>query len=996
MKKAIIIVGAIFILLLVSLVALPFIFKDKIIARIDKEIANSINATVYYDLDQISLSVFKRFPNISATVGQFGIVGNEPFQADTLIHLDELQVDFNLRSVLFGDIPSLTGIHLNGGSLYVKVLEDGRANYDITYPSEEVTEPSNFQIAIDLLEVNDFDLVHDDRSLDFLMVLGQIQASGKGNFTADVYDLPLEMQALIGELAYGGTSYLSKKNFKGSTILQVDMGKMRFSFADGEFGINDFLFGLEGFIAMPTDDIEFDLAFGGKNNTFKSILSLVPGMYTESFANLKTSGTMDFNGKFKGIYNDTSFPAFDIALLVKDGMFQYPDLPRPVSDVNVDLQIKNETSNLENTSVNIPVFNLKFGNNPISGKFLLGNLVSYPMEGNLKGKLDLGELTSIFPVEGMTLKGILDVNAEAKGSYDANNQTMPAISANLNLSNGFVQNTDYPAALEALQVKALISNPSGNMKDFLVDLSQFGFKLENEQIDGRLKITDFDGLNWDGAVKGAVDLGKMLAIFPIENTTMSGKIGADIQTKGSYKDVEAAQYNKLDTRGNMSISNFAYTSADLPQGIKINAAQADFTPERISLTQFDSQIGKSPLQASGFLSNYMNYLLQDDQTLKGQLSLNSSRFDVNEWMTESASTDSEALTVIELPTNIDFSMSVAAAEVIYDNLNLKEVKGNMTLRDGVLRFSEASMSALGGRIIMNGSYDPRDVTAPKFDFGMNLANLSIPQAFQAFNTVKAFAPIAQHMTGNFNTNLSFSGKLGQDMMPVLSSIFANGLVKVSEASYQNSNLVQGITSLTRLNDTNTLQLRDLNIPIDIQNGILEVKPFNVKLWDYQANIQGSTGFDGSINYLINMQVPAGKFGAQANALLAGISGGQADENTMIPVALNLGGTYASPKVGLAGGNSIETLLANSLKARVSSETANIQQQVTDQFKATEDSIKRELKLKADMVQDSLQKEAEKKLNVTKDKAVEEGKKLIRGLLNPKQPAKPDTTKNDGA
>lgn len=994
MKKAIIIVGSIFLLVLVSLVALPFLFKDKIIARIDKEIANSINAQVYYDLDQISLSVFKRFPNISATVGQFGIVGNEPFQADTLIHLDELQVDFNLRSVLFGDIPSLTGIHLHGGSLYVKVLEDGRANYDITYPSEEVTEPSNFQMEIDLIEVNDFDLVYDDRSLDFLMVLGQIQASGKGDFTADVYDLPLEMQALVGEMVFEGTNYLSNKNFKGSTILQVDMGNMKFSFAEGEFGLNDFLFGLEGFIAMPTDDIEFDLTFAGKDNTFKSILSLVPGMYTESFADLKTSGTMDFNGKFKGIYNDASFPSFDIALLVKDGMFQYPDLPRPVSDVNVDLRVKNETNNLDNTSVNIPVFNLKFGNNPISGKFLLGNLVSYPMEGNLKGKLDLDELTSIFPVEGMTVRGILDVNAEAKGSYNSTNQTMPAISANLNLSNGFVKNAEYPTALEALQVKALVSNPSGRMPDFVVDLSQFSFQLENEQIDGRLKITDFDAMNWDGAVKGTIDLGKMLAIFPIENTTMSGKIAADIQTKGSYKDVEAAQYNKLDTRGNMSISNFAYTSADLPQGIKINSAKADFTPERINLTQFDSQVGQSPLQASGFLSNYMNYLLQENQTLKGQLSLNSSRFNVNEWMTESSSSDTAALTVIELPTNIDFSMSVAAAEVIYDNLNLKDVKGNMTLREGVLRFSEASMSALGGRIVMNGSYDPRDVTAPKFDFGLNLVNLSIPQAFQSLNTVKAFAPVAQHLTGNFNTNLNFSGKLGQDMMPILSSIFANGLVKVSETSLQNSNLVQGITSLTKLNDTNTLQLRDLNIPIDIQNGILEVKPFNVKLWDYQANIQGSTGFDGSINYLINMQVPAGKFGAQANALLASISGTQANENTMIPVALNLGGTYASPKVGLAGGNSIETLLANSLKSRVSSETANIQQQVTEQFKATEDSIKRELKLKADMVQDSLQKEAEKKLNVTKDKAVEEGKKLIRGLLNPKQPAKPDTTKKN--
>jgi hypothetical protein len=175
----------------------------------------------------------------------------------------------------------------------------------------------------------------------------------------------------------------------------------------------------------------------------------------------------------------------------------------------------------------------------------------------------------------------------------------------------------------------------------------------------------------------------------------------------------------------------------------------------------------------------MNYFLKENETLKGQLSLNSSRFNVNEWMTESSTPDTTALTVIELPKNIDFSMSVAAAEVVYDNLSLKDVKGNMLLRNGILSFSDASMQTLGGQMTLNGSYDPTDLTQPKFDFDFNLANLSIQQAFQSFNTIKAFAPIAQHLTGNFNSTLAFSGKLGQDMMPILSSLDGKRIVKSS-------------------------------------------------------------------------------------------------------------------------------------------------------------------------------------------------------------------------
>jgi hypothetical protein len=286
------------------------------------------------------------------------------------------------------------------------------------------------------------------------------------------------------------------------------------------------------------------------------------------------------------------------------------------------------------------------------------------------------------------------------------------------------------------------------------------------------------------------------------------------------------------------------------------------------------------------------------------------------------------------------------------------------------------------------------LAAPKFDFNLNLSNLSIPLAFESFNTVKAFAPIAQHLTGNFNSNLNFSGILGQDMMPVLSSLDGKGLLKVAEASYQNSPLLQGITSLTKLNDTNTLQLRNISIPIEIHTGVMDVRPFDVRLWDYQANIQGSTGFDGRINYLINMQVPAGKFGAQANALLATISGTGANESTIIPVAINLGGTYNSPNIGLAGGNSIENLLTTALKSRVTAESENIQEQVTQQFKAAEDSIKKEIQLKAEMVQDSVKKEAEKKVEETKEKVVEEAKSTLKGLLGRKIQTKPDTTKKD--
>jgi hypothetical protein len=996
MKKTVLILSGIIGFLLISALALPFIFKNKIAARIDQEISKSINAQVIYDLDNISLSFFRRFPNISAGVEDFKIVGNAPFEGDTLLALNELQIDFNLKSVLFDEYPTLTGIHLNGGSLYVKVLEDGRANYDITYPSEDENsaEESNLKIAANLIEVNNLNFVYDDRELDYFMALGGLKASGSGEFTSTVYALPLELSTTIADISYEGISYLSNKDFKGNALVQVDMDKMKFSFDEGNFQLNDFPFDLKGYVAMPTDDIELDLAFDGKENSFKSLLSLVPGIYTESFSSLETSGTMAFQGFVKGIYNDEKFPAFDIGMTISDGMFKYPDLPLPVKNINLDFRAKNETSNLDNTSISIPTLKLDFGSNPISGKFFLQDLISYTMDGTLKGELNLEELTTIFPIEGLALKGNLALDASAKGRYDSVAKVTPAIDAKLLLTNGYAKSADYPAPIEQMNINASIQNQSGNMSDFLVDLSQFGFVLEEEKISGKLKIRNFDQLIWDGEIIGAVDLKKILAIFPMEGLQMEGKIQADLKTKGSYAAIEAKKYNQLETRGALGVDQFIFSSTDVPQGVEISKARATFSPEQIDLTEFESILGQSPVQASGTLSNYMNYFLTDEGTLQGQLTVKSPRFNANEWMTEGATTDTtSSLSVIELPKNVDFTMAATADEVLYEKMTLKNIKGKILLREGVLTFSDASMTTLGGTIGLNGSYDPRDLSNPKFDFDLSIADLSIAESFIAFNTIKAFAPIAQNLSGRFNTNINLSGILGQDMMPILSSLDGKGLLKVAETALKDSKILEGITSLTRLKDVNTLQLKNISIPISIENGVMDVRPFDVKLWDYQANIQGSAGFDGSLNYLINMLVPAGKFGAQANAILVTISGTQVDENSMIPLALNLTGNYNSPKIALAGGNSMEALLSNALKARISGETQALQSKATEQFNAAQDSIKQELKLKAELIQDSVKKELQQQVSGSKDKAVEEAKKLLKGFLpKTKAPAKPDTTR----
>jgi hypothetical protein len=110
------------VLFLAAAFALPIIFKDDILAAVDKAIDKSVNAKVYYDTDKFDLTLFKNFPNVTVAMGDFGVVGIDEFAGDTLADIHSFDLVFNLKSLIFDDQPRISGIHLEQTRIYVKVL----------------------------------------------------------------------------------------------------------------------------------------------------------------------------------------------------------------------------------------------------------------------------------------------------------------------------------------------------------------------------------------------------------------------------------------------------------------------------------------------------------------------------------------------------------------------------------------------------------------------------------------------------------------------------------------------------------------------------------------------------------------------------------------------------------------------------------------------------------------------------------------------------------
>ncbi|WP_128547945.1 AsmA-like C-terminal region-containing protein [Larkinella soli] len=923
MKKAGIITASVLGVLLLAAWVIPTFFRDKIIARLQQEINNRVNAQVHFRPDGVSLSLLRHFPNLTIQFDTLSIVGHAPFNGDTLIGTRSLEATINLMSAVSGDRIRVKGLYLDQPRILVKVLPDGRANYDI-YKVVESDEPqvadtsdAAFTVDIDEWSVQNGLIRYEDQTLPLTVRLAGVDHTGSGSLSAELTDMALKTRAEALTLAYDGTEYVSEKKIDSDMKLRADLEHGKYTFTDNRIRFNDLPLELNGSIttgtSAPADtSIGFDLTYRVPDNDFKNLLSVLPGIYSERFKDIRADGTVRFDGHVKGLYNGTQMPAFLLNAVVKNGRFRYPDLPSAVEGIGLDLQVSNTTDQLVNTVVNLKNLVARLGSHPIRGRVLLRGLKRSVVDADVAARLDLQDLTRLFPIDSLTLRGLYELNLKAKGTYDKAAGLFPVVNALMRLQNGYAKSLKFPEPLEGINALATVTNRTGRLTDSRIDIGDLRLKLAGDPFQAKGWIQNFADYTFDLAAKGRLDLTKLTRIFPVEGTRLAGLIDADIQAKGRLSDAKAKRYERLPTSGTLAVRNLKYEGEALPQGLTLASANMNMAPGKLTIRQAEGTLGSSRFTADGSLTNYIPFLLEDDQPLEGTMNVRANRLNVNEWMTDEPSAPKTGSpSVVEIPRNIRFTLNTTLGQALYDEMPLNDIRGQVEVADGAVRMKSVTFNSLGGRFITNGLYDSKDIRRPRFAFDVDIANADVNQAYKHLTLAKIVFPLAQYVFGKFSSKFNVDGRLEPNMMPDLNSLTGNALVKVVQATLKNNPLLEKIAEKTNLKDFRNPNFKDMLMKVEVKNGFVSVRPFDVKVGDYLVNVSGSNSLEGHLNYILKMDVPTGKAGIQFASRFASLTGRPLEGVDRAKIDFALGGSYQKPQVRF-----LASTTANQLKNTV--------------------------------------------------------------------------------
>lgn len=418
------------VVLLAALIVAPSLLSGKV-AQIVKTEANAM-LQAKLDFEQLHISLLRHFPNASLDLKGMTLVGVDRFEGDTIVAAERISAVVSPLSLLTGDGIVVKKVLLDQPSIHALKEADGAVNWDVMKPTEEPaitptetvtedTEPSaessSFKLAVKDFRISDAVIRYEDDSTKMRCSTSPLHLRLRGDLSAAQSELELNLRLEQLYLKSGVVTMLSDAEVEFDATIGADLEAMRFSFAKNRLRLNAIALTLDGWAQLLEDEaVAMDLTLDTDEVQFKDVLSLIPAFYTKNFRSLTAGGELALSAWARGEMRGAALPSFELNATVKEGRFQYASLPKAVTDINLVAKISNPGGVMDRTVVDLSRFGLRMAENAVSATFYGTNLVSDPtLRATLNGKLDLGMIDQVYPLEEMKLAGSIAADLQAAG-----------------------------------------------------------------------------------------------------------------------------------------------------------------------------------------------------------------------------------------------------------------------------------------------------------------------------------------------------------------------------------------------------------------------------------------------------------------------------------------------------------------------------------------------------------------------------------------------------
>jgi hypothetical protein len=836
LKKILKITGIVLLVLIIALVSIPFLFKDKIKQKVISSINQNLDATVAFE--DIDLSLLKSFPQANVTIDKLSIINKAPFAGDTLLYSGEVNLKMSIKELFKGEGEAMNIESFSSKDAKVNILFDknGVGNFDIALKDakkeDENKDSKPFALSIQNYEFQNLKFKYYDEKSKMKLVIDSLNHRGTGNFAASKLDLDTKTTARVS-FDMDSTNYMKNVLLDLDAVLGIDLEQSKYTFKKNKALINQLPLEFDGFIQMAEEGQNYDLSFKTPTSSFKNFLGVIPAQYAGNLNTVQTTGDFTVVGFAKGMLTDTTIPKFNVDITSKNASFKYPDLPKSVTNIMIDTKIINESGLLKDTYINLDQLSFRIDQDVFDVKANVRNITENPLvDASLKGTINLGNVSKAYPIKLTTpLSGILKADVVTKfdmASIDKSQYENVKNSGNVTIT-GFKYTDEDKKVYTINRADAQFNTTTINLKQLDVTTGKtdlqvngvlenfYGFLFKDQEIEGNFNlksnlivVNDFmskttETENDKSKTKEAIKVPKFL------NITLNASANSVIYDNLNLKNVSGKLLVKNETVTLQNVKTNIFNGLITANGLVSTKSKTPTFAMELGLNGVDIQQSFTQLEMlkniapiAGIINGKINSTIH----LKGNL-------DAKEMTPDLKTLDGDlfgqllSTTVNASNSKLLTSLSSNIKFIDLSKINFNDLKANLTFKDGKVNVKPFELKYQDIKATIGGSHS--------FDQSMNYdLKFNVPAKYLGSEVSSLLAkltpaesakldniPVNAVMTGSFS-----NPKISTDMKQAVTTL-ANQLIKqqkdklINQGTSALQNLIKGNTTTKDTTSTKT-------------------------------------------------------------------------------------------------------------------------------------------------------------------------------------------------
>lgn len=307
-----------------------------------------------------------------------------------------------------------------------------------------------------------------------------------------------------------------------------------------------------------------------------------------------------------------------------------------------------------------------------------------------------------------------------------------------------------------------------------------------------------------------------------------------------------------------------------------------FNTDTVELRNIEYRAGHSNLQINGLLSNLRRTFTSNGR-MKVNLSVQSDTVDVNEIaqgifagsayaqqrrkgmhtadLHMHASDFDERLEALAdnkpdstgpllIPVNIDARIDLKASNILYSDLKMKNLGGQILVYDGALNLNNLNAHSDAGALELSALYSAAHPENMKFGFGMQLSDFKIEKFLKLVPAIDSIMPLMRDFSGVIDADMAATVDIDSAMNFVLPTLDAAVHLSGDSLAFVNPDTYRKIGKWLRFRDKADNTIKHLSVELLVKDNRMELFPFTLDIDRYRLGVTGYNDLNLNFNYHI--------------------------------------------------------------------------------------------------------------------------------------------------